>query len=130
KSLVRKKLILREDLSRQRDATRREKFAVFRERPGRCNEKQQQIIETLEQAGGRMKLDDLRATKISQGSFQTLVKSGAIAIEEEAVEAAGPTMKARTTLEFLFTPSQQAALKHIHAAVASRQLSVTLLHGV
>jgi primosomal protein N' (replication factor Y) (superfamily II helicase) len=130
KSLVRKKLILREDLSRQRDATRREKFAVFRERPGRCNEKQQQIIEALEKAGGRMKLDDLRATKISQSSLQTLIKSGAIAIEEEAIESSEPTMKARTTLEFLFTPSQQAALKHIHAAVASRQFSVTLLHGV
>jgi primosomal protein N' (replication factor Y) (superfamily II helicase) len=130
KSLVRKKLILREDLSRQRDATRREKFAIFRERPGRCNDKQQQILEVLEKAGGRMKLDDLRAAKVSQSSLQTLVKCGAVAIEEEAIEAAGPTMKARTTLEFLFTASQQAALKHIHAAVASRQFSVTLLHGV
>jgi primosomal protein N' (replication factor Y) (superfamily II helicase) len=130
KSLVRKKLIIREDLSRQRDATRREKYAVFRERPGKCNDKQQQILDIVEKAGGRMKLDDLRATKISASSLQTLVKSSAIAIEEEAIEAAAPTMKARTTLEFLFTPSQQAALKHIHAAVASRQFSVTLLHGV
>jgi primosomal protein N' (replication factor Y) (superfamily II helicase) len=130
KSLVRKKLIIREDLSRQRDATRREKYAVFRERPGKCNDKQQQILDIVGKAGGRMKLDDLRATKISASSLQTLVKSSAIAIEEEAIEAAAPTMKARTTLEFLFTPSQQAALKHIHAAVASRQFSVTLLHGV
>lgn len=130
KSLVRKKLIIREDLSRQRDATRREKYAVFRERPGKCNDKQQQILDTLEKAAGRMKLDDLRATKISACSLQTLIKSGAVTIEEEAVESSAPTMKARTTLEFLFTPSQQAALKHIHTAVASHQFSVTLLHGV
>lgn len=130
KSLVRKKLIVREDLSRQRDATRREKIVVFRERPGKCNDKQQQILDTVEKSGGRIKLDELRATCISNSSLQTLIKSGALSIEEEAIEAAAPTMKARTTLEFLFTPSQQAALKHIHAAVASRQFSVTLLHGV
>ena len=130
KSLVRKKLIVREDLSRSRDATRRVKIAVFRERPGRCNAKQQQILDLLEASGGRRKLDELREQKVSQGSLQTLIKSGAVAIEEEAVEASSPQMKPRTTLEFLFTSSQQSALKHIHMAVASRQFSVTLLHGV
>ena len=130
RSLLQKKQIEREDLSAARDARRTVKFAVLRQPPEKPSEKQKRIVALLAETAGRMKLDDLRALEVSQSSLQTLVKHGAIEIVEEAAENAAPSMKPRTTLEFMLTPAQQQALLHINTAAASRQFSVTLLHGV
>jgi len=130
RTLLAKKWIVREDLSGVRDARRFVKFAVLKEAPEKLSDKQKKVVDTLRSAGGRARLADLKGPELSQSSLQTLVRNGAIEIVEEAAENAVPSMKPRTTLEFMFTEAQQQALKHIHETVESRKFSVTMLHGV
>lgn len=129
RTLLSKKWVAREDLSGVRDARRFVKIVVLKDAPEKLSEKQRRIVELLQQAHGRLALDDLRANEVSNSSLQTLAKNGVVEIIEEPAEIAAPTMKPRK-LEFMLTAAQQQALKHINTAVASRQFSVTLLHGV
>ncbi len=117
RTLLAKKWIVREDLSGVRDARRFVKFAVLKEAPEKLSDKQKKVVDTLRSAGGRARLADLKGPELSQSSLQTLVRNGAVEIVEEAPENAAPSMKPRTTLEFLFTEAQQQALKHIHETV-------------
>ncbi len=133
--LQQKKWIAREDLSGARDARRVVKIAVLREVADepisqKLNGAQQRIVELLRGASGRMRMDELREAGSSPSSLKTLVKHGVIEIVEEAVKQTAPTMKPRTTLEFLFNSDQKKALHEIRGSVEEKRFRVALLHGV
>jgi primosomal protein N' (replication factor Y) len=130
RSLTAKKWIAREDLSGVRDAKRVVKIAVLGEVEGKLNANQQAIVDFLQSRSGRAAVEELRQLAIPRTTLQTLVKRGIVRIEEEAAELTRSGMQPRKTLEFLFTPAQQHGLKAIREAVAKRQFSVSLLHGV
>ena len=135
RTLQRKKWIVREDLSGVRDARRLVKFVVLREaadggKTHKLNPAQQRIVEVLREAQGRMRMEDLRETECSSSSLKTLVKHDLVEIVEAVAEQPVPQMKPRTTLEFLFTPSQKEALREIRGSVEERRFKVALLHGV
>jgi primosomal protein N' (replication factor Y) len=146
-SLLRKKWIARQDLSRARESKRVVRVAVLSSgaslradgansvstrAPAALSKGQRAILDALAAAGGRMKLDKLNAAGLSRSSLQTLVKRGLIQIVEEAMPFAVSALdaKKRSPLGFIFNPEQQRALVHIEAAVSARQFSATLLHGV
>ena len=56
--MVRKKWIVREDLSDARDATRTMKVALLKTAEGKLNSNQQVLIETLAAAGGKLSRRD------------------------------------------------------------------------
>lgn len=95
----------------------------------KLNANQQKIVEALRERGGRVTVQELRALDVPRTTLQTLVKRGIIEILEEAADLPRSGMKPRK-LEFMFTAAQKDALRHIATAVASRQFSVSLLHGV
>jgi primosomal protein N' (replication factor Y) (superfamily II helicase) len=145
RGMLRKKWIAIEDLSDVRDATRVVRYAVLRDadvsyprlaqgqrEPGapKMNVGQQAVVDALRELGGRATLEELRARKISQSSLQTLAKKGAVAIVSEKAEFAVSGMKARKTLDFIFTAEQRRALKHVKDSVEARRFGVALMHGV
>jgi primosomal protein N' (replication factor Y) len=135
RTLQQKKWIVREDLSRVRDARRLVKFVVLREladgqQTQKLNPAQQRIVDLLRRAEGRMPMSDLREAGTSPSSLKTLLKHDVIEIVEEPAEQAIPQMKPRTTLESLFTSRQKEALREIRASVEERRFQVALLHGV
>jgi primosomal protein N' (replication factor Y) (superfamily II helicase) len=157
RSLAAKKWIAREDLSGVRDARRVVKIAVLtsaakadspaglngtaeavplqcdtgeEEKSRKLNANQQAIVAFLNSRSGRTPVDDIRQLAVPRTTLETLVKRGIVRIEEEAAELTRSGMIPRKTLEFLFTPAQQRALKSIRESVAKRQFSVSLLHGV
>jgi len=130
RAMAAKKWIAREDLSSVRDARRVVKFAVLGEVAGKLNANQQAIVDFLKSKSGRAAVDEIRELSVPKTTLQTLVKRGAIAIEEVAAELTRSGMQPRSTLGFLFTPAQQEALKRIQKSVAEKQFSVSLLHGV
>jgi primosomal protein N' (replication factor Y) len=154
RTLLQKKWIVREDLSGVRDARRLAKIVVLRD--GLCsaatemgnaslpaagaglaasavhklNAAQQRIVDLLRQAQGRLPLEELREAGCSPSSLKTLVRHELVEIVEESAARAVPQMKPRTTLEFRFTPGQEAALREIRGSVEARTFKVALLHGV
>jgi primosomal protein N' (replication factor Y) (superfamily II helicase) len=130
RGMLRKKWIALEDLSDVRDATRIVRYAVLKQVEGKLNAGQQTIINALNEFGGRVALEEIRARKLSQSSLQTLVKRGTVEIVSEKAEFAISGLKPRKTLEFIFTTEQRRALKHITDAVAARNFGVALMHGV
>ncbi len=135
RTLLNKKWIAREDLSGARDASRSVQVAVVGEVAGRLNANQQAVVDALQAAPQRrMRLDELREVTcggkpVPRSTIATLTKRGVIRIEEEAAGFAVSSLKPRK-LEFLFTPPQQEALRHIGTGVESRQFTPALLHGV
>jgi primosomal protein N' (replication factor Y) len=130
RNLTARKWIAREDLSGVRDARRVVKIAVLGEVEGKLNANQQAIADFLTSRSGRAQVDEIRQLAVPRTTLQTLVKRGIVRIEEKAAELTRSGMQPRRTLEFLFTPAQQQALKAIRESVANHQFSVSLLHGV
>ena len=62
--MVRKKWIVREDLSDARDATRTVKVALLKTAEGKLNSNQQMLIETLAAAGGKLAVETLQALDV------------------------------------------------------------------
>jgi len=155
--MVRKKWILREDVSGARDAARLVKIAVLRsaensrsalvpadEDPSagsgqanrrstpRRNANQRTVIETLAAAGGRLAVDILLQTlDVPRTTLGTLVKRGLVEILEEPAEFHVSRTKPRPSpFGFQFNPAQQQALRRIEEGVAARKFAGILLHGV
>ena len=74
--MVRKKWIVREDLSEARDAARTIKFAVLKNVEGKLNANQQTLIDTLAAAGGKAPVDALQSLEVPRTTLGTLVKRG------------------------------------------------------
>ncbi|HLK32552.1 MAG TPA: primosomal protein N' [Terriglobales bacterium] len=150
-SLVRKKWIVREDLSSAGEARRMVKVAALQanarspgsdslrrteegasvERTTKLNANQRRILEALTQTGGRARVSDLRELPVPPTTLQTLVKRGLVEIVEEPADFALSSIKPRPSpFQFQFTAAQQSALQQIRAAVEAGKYAGLLLHGV
>jgi len=129
--MVRKKWIVREDLSDVRDAARTVKVAVLKNVEGKLNANQQTLIDTLAATGGRAPVDALQSLEVPRTTLGTLVKRGLVEIIEAAAGFNLSGLKARPGLfDFQFNPSQQSALKRIQEQVNERKFAGMLLHGI
>ncbi len=127
--MVRKKWLVREDVSAVRDATRTIKVALLKSADGKLNENQRRLVETLAASGGRVPVETLQALEVPRTTLSTLVKRGLIEIIEEAAAFAVSRSKPRP-FEFNFNSAQQSALNSVRKAVEARKFSGILLHGV
>ena len=138
-ALVRKKWIERVDLSAVRDVARTIRVAILNElleprcaeaTKGRAlNANQNALLHAIEDAGGRIAVEQLNELPIPRNTLATLIKRGMVIIENQAAEFHVSSLKTRG-LDFIFSPKQKSALEHINTAVAAKNFSVTLLHGV
>ena len=129
--MVRKKWLVREDVSAVRDATRTAKIALLKSADGKLNENQRKLIETLAASGGQVPLDTLQALEVPRTTLSTLVKRGLIEVmEEPAVFTISSSKPRPSRLELDFNLAQQAALNRLREAVEMRKFSGILLHGV
>ncbi len=138
-ALLRRKWIERVDLSAARDAKRTVRVAILNEameprcaeaKRGRAlNTNQETLLHALKDAGGKAAVEQLREVDVPRTTLDTLVKRGLVRIEEEPAEFTVSRLKGKK-LDFLFTPAQKHALRHICISAESHQFSVTLLHGI
>ena len=128
--MVRKKWVVREDVSAVRDATRTIKIALLKSAEGKLNDNQSRLVDTLAASGGRVPVEALQALEIPRTTLSTLVKRGLIEIVEEPAAFAVSRSKPRPSVEFDFNSAQQAALNRLREAVDARKFSGILLHGV
>ena len=128
--MVRKKWLMREDVSAVRDATRTIRIAILKSADGKLNNNQQKLIDTLAASGGRVPVEILQELEIPRTTLGTLVRRGLIEITEEVASFAVSRSKPRPSFEFDFNAAQQAALSRLRDAVAARKFSGILLHGV
>jgi primosomal protein N' (replication factor Y) (superfamily II helicase) len=145
-TLVRRKWIVLEDLSGERDARRTLKVAVLKKsdltpshdgdtggaaptknRP--LNARQQAVLDALATAGGAMPVAELKLLG-PVSTLQTLVKRGLVELADEPASFEVSRARVRPALGFTLTSAQQAALTHLNRAVEGRKFSVTLMHGV
>ncbi|MGA8309002.1 MAG: primosomal protein N', partial [Terriglobales bacterium] len=129
--MVRKKWIIRDDLSEARDAARTVKMAVLKSVEGKLNANQQTVIDTLAAAGGKVPAQALQSLEVPRTTLGTLVKRGVVEILEEPAEFTMSKLKARPHLfDFQFNSAQQVALKNIQERVDSSKFAGMLLHGI
>jgi primosomal protein N' (replication factor Y) len=129
--MVRKKWLVREDVSAVRDATRSIKIAQLKSADGKLNDNQRRLIETLVASGGRLPVDALHALEVPRSTLATLVRRGLVEILDEPATFAVSRSKPRPSrLEFDFNPAQQAALNRIRETVDTRKFAGMLMHGV
>jgi primosomal protein N' (replication factor Y) len=129
--MVRKKWLVREDVSAVRDATRTIKIALLKSAEGKLNDNQRKLVEALAASGGRVPVETLQALEVPRTTLSTLVKRGLIEIIEEPADFAVSRSKPRTSpFAFDFNSAQRAALSRLREAVDAKKFSGILLHGV
>src|ERR1700683_3551682 len=129
--MVRKKWLVRADVSAARDAPRTVKIPQLQAAEGKLNPNQQTIIDTLAASGGRVPMETLQALVIPRSTLGTLVKRGLVEIVEHAADRTISRSRPRPSpFSFEFNSAQQSALARIREGVASRKFSGMLLHGV
>src|SRR5580704_13182492 len=129
--MVRKKWLVREDVSAVRDASRTTRMAQLKSADGKLNDNQRRLIEALAASGGRVPVEALQALEIPRTTLSTLVKRGLVEIvEEPAVFAVSQSTPRPSPFAFDFNAAQQSALKRLREAVDGRRFSGILLHGV
>ena len=130
-SMVRKKWLIREDLSLRQESKRTVKLAVLRSAEGKLNRNQQTIVDTLAAAGGSVPAEILQSLKVPRTTLGTLVRRSRVAIVEQPAEFSVPRAKPRVSpFEFEFNVAQKSALARLREAVEARKFSGMLLHGV
>ncbi|HKS75295.1 MAG TPA: primosomal protein N' [Terriglobales bacterium] len=127
--MVRKKWIVREDISDAQDASRTIRFAALKNADGNLNANQRTLIETLVAAGGKVAVETLHALDVPRSTLGTLVKRGLVELVEEPAAFSMSRAKPRP-FDFQFNAAQEAALSRIREGVESRKFSGMLLHGV
>jgi primosomal protein N' (replication factor Y) len=136
--MVRKKWIVREDVSDARDAARTVKIAVLREADpaavgsrAKLNANQRTLLDALASSGGRAPVEQLQALDVPRTTLSTLIKRGLVEIVEEPAEFHVSRVKARPSpFDFEFNPAQKQALQRIEVGVAAQKFGGMLLHGV
>ena len=129
--MVRKKWIVREDVSTVRDAIPKIRIALLKSAEGKLNDNQQRLIETLAASGGRVPVDTLQSLDVPRTTLATLVKRGLVEIVEEPAAFAVSHSKPRPSpFEFEFNPAQRSALNRLQEAVYARKFSGILVHGI
>jgi primosomal protein N' (replication factor Y) (superfamily II helicase) len=128
--LVRKKWLLREDVSVVRDAARTIKIAVLKSADGKLNDNQRRLVETLAASGGRVPVETLQGLEVPRTTLSSLVRRGLVEVIEEPAGFAVSRSKPRPSFEFDFNSAQQAALNSVREAVGAHKFCGILLHGV
>jgi primosomal protein N' (replication factor Y) (superfamily II helicase) len=129
--MIRKKWIVREDLSDVRDAVRTVKVAVLKTAQGKLNSNQRTLLDTLAAAGGKVAVETLQKLEVPRTTMATLVKRGMVEIIEEPAQFTMSRLKARPSpFDFEFNGPQQKALGHITDNARTGNFSGMLLHGV
>ncbi len=129
--MVRKKWLVREDVSAVRDAKRTVKVALLRSADGKLNDNQRKLVDTLAASGGKVPVETLQALEVPRTTLRTLVKRGLVEIiEEPAAFAVSHGRPRPSPFAFDFNAAQQAALKRLRESVEARKFSGILLHGV
>ena len=129
--MVRKKWLVREDISAAQDATRTIKIAVLQSAEGKLNENQKKLIDALTAAGGKVPVEALQSLEVPRTTLTTLVKRGLVAISEVPADFTISRSKPRPSpFDFQFNPAQQAALAQLIEHVEQKKFSGMLLHGV
>jgi primosomal protein N' (replication factor Y) (superfamily II helicase) len=130
KGMVRKKWIVREDLSGARDARRLTKFVMTKAVDGKLNTNQRRLVDRVAAAGGKIRLEDLLESS-TRNAIHTLVKRGVVAIVEEPTEFRVSGFNGRAHgMDFDFNAAQRAALDSIRKRIGEGRFSGILLHGV
>jgi primosomal protein N' (replication factor Y) len=128
--MVRKKWLIREDVSAVRDATRTVKVALLKSAEGKLNDNQRKLVETLAAYGGRVPVELLQGLEVPHTTLSTLVKRGLVEMSEEPASLAISRSKPRPCFEFDFNSAQRNALARLRESVDARKFSGVLLHGV
>ena len=131
--MVRKKWIVREDVSGARDAARTIKIAVLSGSTDnhKLNDNQKTLLGTLAAAGGRIAVETLRTLDVPHSTLATLVRRKLVEIVEEPEPFTVSGVKPRPSpFEFQFNQAQQNALQRIQDGVSARKFSGVLIHGV
>ena len=129
--MVRKKWIVREDLSGAREAARTVRIALLKTSEGKLNANQKMLVETLAAAGGKLSVETLQTLDVPRTTLSTLVKRGLVEILEEPAEFTVSSVTGRSSpLDFQFNSAQMQALTKVQASVRAGKFSGILLHGV
>jgi len=109
--MVRKKWLVREDLSAPQEATRTVKIALLKSAEGKLNENQRRLVDTLAASGGRVPVDTLQSLEVPRTTLKTLTRRGLLEIAEEPADFFISHTKPRPSpFEFDFNSAQQSAL--------------------
>ena len=131
--MVRKKWIVREDLSDARDAARITRIAVLSGTMNghKLNENQKTLLDTLTAAGGHVTVEALRNLDLPGTTLPTLVRRKLVEIVEEpkTFTLSGVTPRP-SPFDFQFNDAQRNALQRIQDGVSARKFSGVLMHGV
>jgi primosomal protein N' (replication factor Y) (superfamily II helicase) len=129
--MVRKKWLIREDVSGAQDATRTVKTALLKSAEGKLNDNQQKLVDTLAASGGKVPVVSLQSLEVPRTTLGTLVRRGLVEILEEPADFSVSRTKPRPALfEFDLNLPQQSALKRLRDGVEARKFAGMLLHGV
>jgi primosomal protein N' (replication factor Y) len=129
--MIRKKWLVREDVSAARDATRTVKIALLKSAEGKLNANQRTIVDTLAASGGKVPVETLHALEVPRTTLGTLVKRGLAEIIEQPADRTVSRSRPRPSpFAFEFNSAQRAALARIRESVASHKYSGMLLHGI
>ncbi|HLW83796.1 MAG TPA: primosomal protein N' [Candidatus Sulfotelmatobacter sp.] len=129
--MVRKKWLVREDVSAARDATRTVKIALLKSVESKLNANQRSIVDTLAASGSKIPVAALHALEVPRTTLATLVKRGLVEIVDEPAGRSVSRSRPRPSpFTFDFNSAQQSALARIREGVRSRKFAGMLLHGV
>ena len=129
--MVRKKWIVREDLSAAQDATRTIKLAVLKSAKAKLNANQRTIVDMLAASGGKVVVETLQTLEVPRTTLATLVRRGLVELVEEPADFAISRTKPRPSpFDFDFNSAQKSALQRLQENVEARRFSGMLLHGV
>ncbi len=129
--MVRKKWLLREDISAARDATRTVKIALLKSAEGKLNDNQRKLIDTLAASGGKAPVESLQTLDVPRTTLATLVRRGLIEVHQEPAGFSVSHSKPRPSLfDFDLNSAQKLALSRVRESVAACKYSGMLLHGV
>ena len=129
--MVRKKWLIREDISAPKDAKRTVKIALLKSVEGKLNENQRTLIEMLTASGSRLPVEALQELELPRSTLGTLVRRGLIEIIEEPAEFTVSRAKPRPSpFDFDFNEGQKNALRCLRESMEARKFRGMLLHGV
>ena len=129
--MVRKKWLVREDISAPQDATRTIKVARLKSVEDKLNENQRLLVDTLAGSGGKVPLQILQSLEVPRTTLGTLIRRGLVEIVEAPAEFTVSRANPRSSpFAFEFNSSQQNALTRMRDDVEARKFSGMLLHGV
>ena len=129
-ALARKKWIARETSAVERDARRKERFAVLipEARLPSLTEKQQAILAELAACDGELPLAELRRKDLPSSTLQTLVRRGLVRIEERAAAFRMGGLTPTMTEAFKLNAPQLDALASVVLALGA--FHPFLLYGI